>query len=1048
MFIEKIKKIIDSTDKDLYILNGFSLLIIKELEKSYKHIIGLNKIIENNYLSIDKIDANKSLILSKILTPINKSFITYEEFSYIQRSIKLDEFSNISKIILITNNITGYSTPLINPTLLVDDDKLGEIVLTPEQEKTSGIYSSISKKGDHLWTEQITFDGVENVNLWEEEFVDYDNKIELTNPKAIIYGDYQYYNFIYDLINQRIPDSDIEIYTNEKSFLSHLEKIELSAICEILRLNDIRYRFHFNKTDELKEPRKELFQILADYWNSNSFRKLEFYQTPELNTDLYESNQGKIVEFIVDQVEKGLNKMPFKDVFMTAPTGAGKSAIFQIPAIYLHSNFDSVSIVVSPLIALMKDQVQSLEKRGVNIACYLNSELSIFERQKTIEQIINGEKSLVYLSPEMLLSYKIDHFIGDRKLGLFIIDESHLVTTWGRDFRVDYWYLGKYINKIRKESNQSFPVLSFTATAVYGGKSDVVFETIDSLSMRNEAIFLGNVRRKNVNFNINLTEPDQTHEEWKVRVTKQFINKTIAEGKKAIVYCPYKSHINDLKRSFIGEENEKFIGVYHSDIDKYEKQFAVEDFQEGKKLIILATKAFGMGVDVKDISYVYHFAPSGTLADYVQEIGRSAREESMTGIALTDYCDKDLKFTKILYGISSIRQFHAKYVLEKLYKLYLKNLKQNFLVSIDDFAYIWGNSLDIENKVKSTLMLLEKDLFERHHYNVLLVRPKSLFTKAFICVVEDSEKQFLDIYGNYVTKISDIKHSMRYGGNKCITSDLGSTFEVNLQKLWEEKFPDKSFPLFKAEFFSRKLFTNFESKIFPRYKLEITINKSKLEILSDIKTTLEQVQEVLFSFGDRYFRKNELESQLKERYQSRTKAKRITDLIMSIYSYTPKTIDGSQSIQLGTFIQEKREGNESVFKLIRNSLSKVIRDTVQSVDQMFDEISKEKTMFINTSGDIADEWSIKGAFVIEALGLGTYTVEGGKQPQIFIRINYPTAIRRLVESLDRYSNKYIQDVERRHSEAIDLMSKFFATELSDTERWDFIESYFLGKDLS
>ena len=128
-----------------------------------------------------------------------------------------------------------------------------------------------------------------------------------------------------------------------------------------------------------------------------------------------------------------------KDLFLTAPTGAGKSLLFQIPSFYISKNKD-VTIVVSPLIALMEDQVDAIKKdRKFDKVAYLNSNLSLIEREKIIEACKEGNIDILYLSPELLMSYDIRHFIGERNLGLMVIDEAHLITTWGRDFRVDYF---------------------------------------------------------------------------------------------------------------------------------------------------------------------------------------------------------------------------------------------------------------------------------------------------------------------------------------------------------------------------------------------------------------------------------------------------------------------------------------------------------------------------------------------------------------------------------------------------------------------------------
>ncbi|MBM6876416.1 DEAD/DEAH box helicase, partial [Fusobacterium mortiferum] len=149
---------------------------------------------------------------------------------------------------------------------------------------------------------------------------------------------------------------------------------------------------------------------------------------------------------ILEEVENSKKKDFYNNIFITAPTGAGKSIFFQIPALYLEKNHKYLTIVISPLKALMKDQVENLKQKGINSACFLNSDLSFIEKNRYIEKIKRGEKSIIYLSPELLQgSSDITTIIGDREIGLVVIDEAHTVSTWGKNFRIDYLLIGNYV---------------------------------------------------------------------------------------------------------------------------------------------------------------------------------------------------------------------------------------------------------------------------------------------------------------------------------------------------------------------------------------------------------------------------------------------------------------------------------------------------------------------------------------------------------------------------------------------------------------------------
>ena len=184
---------------------------------------------------------------------------------------------------------------------------------------------------------------------------------------------------------------------------------------------------------------------------------------------------------------------------------------------------------------------------------------------------------------------------------------------------------------------------------------------------------------------------------------------------------------------------------------RMKKQIFYRDYKENKLSIILATKAFGMGIDISDIQKVYHHAPSGHFSDYIQEIGRVARDKNITGFAEIDFHHKDLKFTKILYGLSSIKQYQIKLVMEKIRNMYNYRKKQNFLVSAEDFNYIFDTNYgDIDNKVKSALLLLEKDLIKKFTYNLIIVRPKSLYSVVYgeipYSIVDDFKKKYGKVY--------------------------------------------------------------------------------------------------------------------------------------------------------------------------------------------------------------------------------------------------------------------------------------------------------------
>ena len=176
----------------------------------------------------------------------------------------------------------------------------------------------------------------------------------------------------------------------------------------------------------------------------------------------------------------------------------------------------------------------------------------------------------------------IDSIIGDRKIGLIVIDEAHLVTTWGRDFRADYWFLGDYIDKLRRLNRQQFPILCLTATAVYMGSEDVVTDTVASLNLKNHKLYLGNVRRDNISFDINYLPNKEIHgsiEDFKINKTKERIEEFIDKKIKSLVYCPYVSQVEDVFNS-LEDKYKDYVGKYYGSFDKYRKLTHMRNLME------------------------------------------------------------------------------------------------------------------------------------------------------------------------------------------------------------------------------------------------------------------------------------------------------------------------------------------------------------------------------------------------------------------------------------------------------------------------------------
>lgn len=804
-----------------------------------------------------------------------------------------------------------------------------------------------------------------------------------------------------------------------------------------------------------------LLPILRRYWGANAeFRELKFYRNPKINAEMRSVSQGEIASFVVEQAEAAMRGSDsFSDVFVTAPTGAGKSILFQLPALYLAQRMKVLTLVVEPLKALMHGQVQSLRKRGVKDVVAINSDLTFEERQEAYSEIRDGVYSVIYLSPELLLESSIDSILNGRALGLVVVDEVHTVTSWGKDFRPDYWYLGPYLTKLRK-NGQSFPIFCLTATAVYGGKDDVVDGTIRDLELCNCKLYLGNPRRDDIGFSICAQDKDQFPgpiDEVKRTLASAWIAGAVQRNDHAIVYCPFKSQVDS-----IIEEQDFGTNVmgYHGGKDKDYKAIVAHAFGTGDCRVLVSTKAFGMGVDIDDINAVYHYAPTGNLSDYVQEIGRAARKKGLTAVATVDFFGQDTRYARQLYALSSFYQWQLKEILGKLYQIYIskpaKQRHQNMLVSPETFSYLFANEADRTrrtNRVKSALMMVSRDLEDRFNFPVLIVRPKPSYTVQYVCVDERYKDQVLAKYGKYLTYMS-AGHSRTIKRNAIESptriSDMGDIYKLEIASMWEHEYPEYTFNDFKRRLFAGEICSPTGSPVMAnRLVLEINFKQDFEKISAMFETYAAAIFETLRKLnlgGD--FKQQDFDHLL----CSELKVEKLPFDSRLLLDALEKPVDKS-----------RRETTNRTFKCVvrrirsKNSIGfgKPVYNVVGSVlsssmAHMPETLARLKPI----DGSLRcrrflDSQTLDARFamaeILQALDLADYEARGGDNPEIFVRVNDPGKLKELANDV-HYANKVLRDLDARHEYSAKVLRGFFQTKLSDTERWDLIEDYFLGND--
>ncbi|GAB4403950.1 MAG: hypothetical protein OHK0039_03750 [Bacteroidia bacterium] len=903
------------------------------------------------------------------------------------------------------------------------------------------------------WTDQISLQDMDPAHLPEH--------VQLfPSPDA------SYDQFKVSLLDEaQAPQHPIHLLVDPSALVRDPRRTmdELALLAYIFAQNGREIFFH-RKIDQHREHFRDDFRaLLQQYWGSDTFRELRFYANPDRDREKIALSQGTVIESLVQQAEQAMAGKPYTDVFLTAPTGAGKSVLFQIPALYLSQRYQSVTLVVSPLKALMYDQVTALRERGVQEVAFINSDISLAEREAILHQIHRGDISIVYLSPELLLAHPVTHFVGKRPLGLLVVDEAHLVTTWGRDFRVDYWYLGHYLRKLRTFSENRFPIVALTATAAYGGKQDLVFDTVSSLNMRIAKLFIGNVRRDEITYDISPFSFEDNHEAAKLQSTLEEVRRSLAEGIKTIVYFPWTNQIVKLFEQLTPDER-NLTGKYYGNVSQTERTRVAESFKAGKLLVILATKAFGMGVDIQDIQRIFHHAPSGNLADYVQEVGRVARIPGMTGIASVHFNSKDLKFTRILNALSAIRQYQVRLMLHKLYTLqHLRNTK-NLLLSVEDFTYLFPRS-DIDQKVKSALLLLEKDLEQRYGYPVILVRPKALSAQVYAKVQAEGEAAFLATYSAYAEKVATAEapkamkmpvlppgYSIKPIVKQKSSGEGGSIYRLRLDHIWENYFDSESYPIIQQKFFDKSLFGELNEYIYPQLQLTIHLTGTRDSLQGQVKELFDKVEAAILSFGlQTYFSRNQLEEALAERIADESLRRRIVALLVTLYAAPPQnfgTTGGRKQPETDTFLVLKKyqQGGDQQMRFDDRAYRKSMEAMEKKWSQLFEKADATHYTGYVTADSEKNKRTLKLAYLLETLQIGTYQLAGGKHAQIYIRINDPGLLATL--SGEAYENTEIEALRHKQEEALTLLDHFFTTQMNDARRWDYVEDYFLGRDPS
>ncbi|MCR5148898.1 MAG: RecQ family ATP-dependent DNA helicase [Eubacterium sp.] len=335
-----------------------------------------------------------------------------------------------------------------------------------------------------------------------------------------------------------------------------------------------------------------------------------------------ENLQEKAVQYAVDG-------MSLLAIF---PTGGGKSITFQLPALIEAENVKGLTVVISPLQSLMKDQVDNLYDKGLADAVTINGMLDPLDRREALDRVENGVASILYIAPESLRSNTIEKLLIRRGVNRFVIDEAHCFSSWGQDFRVDYLYIGDFIAGLEEKTGHKIPVSCFTATAKPKVVSDIKAFFMNKLGVSLE-LCATNATRQNLHYIVIKKDNDRD----KFDELRRWI-----EAKN----CPTIVYVSRTKTAEVIAEKLCESGFdarpYHGQMDSDQKIENQNAFKRGELQIVVATSAFGMGVDKSDVGLVVHYEISDSLENYVQEAGRAGRDERIEAECLVLFNESDL----------------------------------------------------------------------------------------------------------------------------------------------------------------------------------------------------------------------------------------------------------------------------------------------------------------------------------------------------------------------------------------------------------------------
>jgi len=418
------------------------------------------------------------------------------------------------------------------------------------------------------------------------------------------------------------------------------------------------------------------------------------------------------------------------------PTGTGKSLCYQIPALSRYDKTGSLTVVISPLVALMADQVAGLQARGITTCAAVNGLLSMPERADVLDRVRLGDVGILIVSPEQLRNRAVRRVLAQREIAAWVLDEAHCISKWGHDFRPDYRYVGRFI-KEKAGDGPIPPVMCLTATAKPDVVEDIRGHFRDKLGIELE-VFDGGATRTNLEFSIIPTTVPE-----KFGHIHQLLDFHLPRGANggAIVYCASRRKTEEVA-AFLREKGVE-AGAFHAGMPPESKKTAQDRFLRGEMKVIVATNAFGMGIDKPDVRLVIHADIPGSLENYLQEAGRAGRDQK-AALCVLLYTPEDVEQQFRMSARSRLTKREIQAILKALRHLDRKKHQEGEVVATageilaeDNAGAFERDSATDDTRVRTAIAWLEESTLLSREENRVQLFPSSLRVRS----IEEAEKR-------------------------------------------------------------------------------------------------------------------------------------------------------------------------------------------------------------------------------------------------------------------------------------------------------------------